>query len=450
MNDKHKIVILILALIGNFTFLLTAQTVVVVKDPTTLPSSCFPLKGEDSLETIRNFSTLQESFVLGLIDQEAYNSFSYVYRKAPCAYKSLYQMGPKLISSLIDKSKDPQQKKLLTDTLLMVFASKFNYFGETGLPHKGNWAYHIGKYRAEKNAEALLLYREYFAKGDVSDPYYLKDNLKIAIDQLNKKQYDKAHLISLYLELNSICSNKVATVYDTAALRNWQSTQQQMSKMMRPYLKCTDIDKNISIRLRQSPDNDTIIREALSLYQAAQCGTASATYIQCLEKSYNKNKTYEVAMLLAENQRKKKQFFLAEKYYLQAIELSNSKITKSAILCSAAEMFLNSKASNAYQYTESALALNPNNGRAYYIKGLAIYQQRCGSEIDQAMAACLTVELFNKAMLIDQSLKKEIAPKVTQYKKYFPLKSKAFFYNLKDGDSYTIKCLGQTTTVRTR
>jgi hypothetical protein len=47
-------------------------------------------------------------------------------------------------------------------------------------------------------------------------------------------------------------------------------------------------------------------------------------------------------------------------------------------------------------------------------------------------------------------LKKEIAPKVTQYKKYFPLKSKAFFYNLKDGDSYTIKCLGQTTTVRTR
>jgi hypothetical protein len=113
-------------------------------------------------------------------------------------------------------------------------------------------------------------------------------------------------------------------------------------------------------------------------------------------------------------------------------------------------MFLSSKASIAYQYTESAIAVNPNNGRAYYIKGLAIYQQRCGNDFDKAMAACLSVDLFNKALQVDPTLSKEVSPRITQYKQYFPVKSKAFFYNLKDGDTYTIKCLSQTTTVRTR
>ena len=450
MNDKHKIVILILALIGNFTFLLTAQTAVVAKDPASLPSSCFPLKGEDSLETLRNFSTLQESFVLGLMDQDAYNAFSYVYHNAPCAYKSLYQMGPKLISTLIDKSKDPQQNKLLTDTLLMVFASKFNYFGESGLPHRGSWAYHIGKYRPEKNAEALMLYRQYFATANISDRYYLTDNLKIAITELNKKQYDKEHLISLYTDLNKICNTKILTITDTSALRNWTSTQQQMAKMMRPYLKCSDIDKMVNLRLNQNPDNDTIVSEALALYQLSQCSTSSATYIKCLERDFNKTKTAETALMLSDYYRKKKNTIQAEKHYLQAIELTNNNAAKSSIFSKVAEMYAGNKNTLALQYCNNALSLNPGNGRAYYIKGLVLYQMRCGNDFDKSMAACLSVDLFNKAIEAEPTLSKEVTPRITQYKQYFPLKSKAFFYNLKDGDSYTIKCMGQTTTVRTR
>lgn len=451
MNDKHKIVILILALIGNFTFLLTAQTATVVKDPVSLPSSCFPLKGKDSMETMRNFATLQESYQFKYFDREAYNSYSYVYRHAPCAYRSLYQMAPKLFDALIASNNQADQKKLLIDTLLMSFNSKYQYFGDEGYPNRGTWAYYIGKYRPEKNAEALMLYRQYFAGADISDPYYLKDNLKIAITQLNKKQYDKEHLISLYTDLNKLCNTKLLTTTDdTAILRQWNSTQQQMSKMMRPYLKCTDIDKMVNLRLNQYPDNDTIVREALALYQLAQCGTTSATYIKCLERDYSKAKTAETALLLADYYRKKKNTVQAEKYYLQAIELSKNNSTKSTIFSKAAEMYAGNKNTLSLQYCNNALSLDPSNGRAYYIKGLVLYQMRCGNDFDNAMAACVSVDLFNKAIEAEPSLSKEVNQRITQYKQYFPLKSKAFFYNLKDGDSYTIKCMGQTTTVRTR
>lgn len=450
MNDKHKIVILILALIGNFTFLLTAQTATVVKDPSNLPSSCFPLKGKDSMETLRNFATLQESYQFKYFDHEAYNAFSYVYRNAPCAYKSLYQMAPKLFDAQIAQAKTSDHKRLLIDTLLMVLESKYQYFGDEGYPNRGTRAYYIGFYRPERNAEALMLYRQYFSGAELSDPYYLKDNLKIAISQLNKKQYDKEHLISLYTDLNKICSTRIQNNTDTAAIRNWKNTQQLMARMMTPYLKCADIDKMVNLRLNQNPGNDTIVREALALYQLANCGNTSSTYIKCLEKDYSKSKTAETALLLADYFRKKKNLTQAGKYYLQAVELTKNTYAKSSIFSSAAEMYVGNKNSVALMYCGNALSLDPDNGRAYYIKGLVLYQMRCGNEFDKAMAACLSVDLFNRAIEAEPSLSKEVTPRITQYKQYYPLKSKAFFYNLKDGDSYTIKCMGQTTTVRTR
>ena len=450
MNDKHKIVILILALIGNFTFLLTAQTATVVKEPSSLPSSCFPLKGKDSMETLRNFATLQESYQFKYFDREAYNAFSYVYRNAPCAYRSLYQMAPKLFEAQITQAKTPELKRLLTDTLLMVLASKYQYFGDEGYPNRGTWAYYTAQYRPERNAEALMLYRQYFTNTEVSDPYYLKDNLKIAITQLNKKQYDKEHLISLYTDLNKICITKILNTTDTTAIRNWKSTQLQMSKMMSPYLKCTDIDKMVNLRLNQYPNNDTIVSEALALYQLANCGSASSTYVKCLEKDYSNSKTSETALLLANYYRKKKNLIQAEKYYLQASEITTKNSDKSSILSTAAEMYIGNKNTIALKYIDNALGLDPNNGRAYYIKGIVLYQMRCGNDFDKAMAACLSVDLFNKAIEVEPSLSKEVQARIAQYKQYYPLKSKAFFYNLKDGDSYTIKCMGQTTTVRTR
>lgn len=450
MSEKHKIVILFLALVGNFTFLLTAQSTPVTKPSGTLPTECYPLKGKDSMETIRNYATLQESYQFKYFDQDAYNAFSYVYHHAPCAYRGLYQMTPKLFESLITQAKSADKQKLLTDTLFMVLDTKYKYFGDEGFPNRGTWAYYIGKYRPEKNAEALLLYRQYFTNTSISDPYYLKDNIRIALDQYNKKLYDKEHLISLYVELSTLCSERSKTISDTAVLRNWTNTQLQMDKMLLPYLKCADIDKLVNQRLSKYPNNDTVLQASIQLYQLAKCQNNSATYIKCLETLYGKAKTAETALSLAEYYRKKKNLTQAEKYYIQATELSNGSKDKSRILSKASEMYVGSKNTVALTYCDKALALDPDNGRACYIKGLLVYQMRCGSDFDKAMAACLSVDWLNKAIANDPTLSKDVQIRITQYKQYYPLKSKAFFYNLKDGDQYTIKCMGDTTTVRTR
>jgi len=59
-------------------------------------------------------------------------------------------------------------------------------------------------------------------------------------------------------------------------------------------------------------------------------------------------------------------------------------------------------------------------------------------------------KLIDKAKAVDPSVEELARTKINTFSQYFPLKETTFFYDLAEGDSYTVGCwINETTKVRT-
>lgn len=451
MNDKRKIVAFFLALLCNFTFLATAQSNAPTEEAKKLPE-CIKSHGEDSLETRRTMSVLQEDYK-NKDYVYAYQWYTYMFTKAPCAYKSVYQYGPVIISALIDNPKFAARKKGLTDTLLMVFPTRIKYFGEEAV-NKARWAKTIGRYRPEQATEALNLYAFYFEseKDRLDDVSYLKDNMQQAIAAHKKLLYTKEQLFTLYDQLSSYTEvYKARYSNDTNEFKSWNNTSLILDKMMKPYLKCADVDAIYQPKLKADPENPVLISKVIKLYQnAGPLCKDNPNFIALVEKSFALEPNARAAEELGNYFDKKKNTVKANQYLEKAADLSTDNAKKEELYIKLARRYVSSNVSMARSFASKVLAINPNNGTAIIIQGIALYKAKCGDKFDQAMAACAAVDMFNRAKAVDPSCAKEANAQIAIHAKYYPLKSDAFFRGLKNGDSYTISCLGVTTTVRTK
>lgn len=449
MNDKQKIVTFILALMCNFTFLATAQSNAPTEEAKKLPE-CIKSHGEDSLETRRTMSVLQEDFK-NKDYVYSYKWFTYMFTKAPCAYKSVYIYGQNILTILADDPKYAARKKGLVDTLMMLFPTRIKYYGEEGLV-KAKWAINIGKYRPENVLEALKHYEFYIEseKDNLDDAAYIRDYMRQATLAYKKTLIGKEQLFSTYDKLSIISeANKIKFSADSNQLKNWTGTVILLDKMMSPYLKCADIDAIYQPKIKADPENKDLIIKVIRLYKiAGPLCKDNPNFVALLEKSFALEPNAIAAEELGNYFDKKKNTAKANDYFEKAADLSADNVKKEELYIKLAKRFVSSNVGTAKSFANKVLAINPNNGYAIIIQGIALYKSKCGDKFDMAMAACAAVDLFNKAKAVDPSCAKEANAQIAIHARYYPLKADAFFRGLKGGDSYTIPCLGVTTTVR--
>jgi hypothetical protein len=463
MNEKQKIVTFILALMCNFTFLATAQEAGSAKKlanhytENEIPK-CDPNKpmGTDSLETIRNMAAFKDDYTLKNYDL-AYSWWHYVFTNAPCSYKQLYIFGPAVIQRIIDKPKYAKRKEHLIDTLLMCYRAKFEYFpGEVGgnYPSKATYALALNKYRPDTQEVAMKYYNEYFneVKDSVYDPNALTYCMKTALELYNKKRYSVEGLFELYDQMSTyalISIDRNQDPKDSTNKKYFESSSYYLDKMMTSLLKCDRIDDIYQPKLQADSNNIALIKKVLQLYARANC-TESPNFMPLVEKSYKLEPNADAAAVIGANFEKQDNMSKALYYYEQAAELYENKKKKEDMYIKLANAYLNTNLSTAKSYAQKALALNPNNGLAIIVQGLAIYKAKCGDAFDQAMAACVAVDYFIKAKTVDPSCADKANTYINNYSKSYPLKEDVFFRNLSAGASYTISCSGYTTTIRIR
>ena len=108
----------------------------------------------------------------------------------------------------------------------------------------------------------------------------------------------------------------------------------------------------------------------------------------------------------------------------------------------------------AVEAAKKAAELNPENaGRAYLLAGTIWGSQKChGNDIETRAPYWVAVDYLTKAKNADENLAAEATNLINQYRKYFPLKSEAFMFDLLDGATYTVSCNGlrEATKVRTQ
>ncbi len=108
----------------------------------------------------------------------------------------------------------------------------------------------------------------------------------------------------------------------------------------------------------------------------------------------------------------------------------------------------------ARTYALSAIEQDPSSGVPYILIGhiYAAASKSCSEdEFEQKSVYWAAVDKFAKAKSVDASLTDQANELIETYKPHFPDNETIFFYGLKIGDNYTIKCwINEVTTVRSR
>ena len=112
----------------------------------------------------------------------------------------------------------------------------------------------------------------------------------------------------------------------------------------------------------------------------------------------------------------------------------------------------NGSLSNAREYARKMLDINPNSGTAYIVIGntYAASGKICGTGNDfkSHTVSWAAIDTWQKAKSVDSSVADEAQKLINRYSQYMPSKEELFYEGLSVGGTYTISCLGVTTTIR--
>ncbi len=245
------------ALMCNFTFLATAQTkastnpaLEIIPSARQLPE-CIHSLGADSMKTRVYMAYFQENWKKK-DHNNAYACWSYVFRNAPCSYKSIYQRAPDLFHFLMAEARSEERRLALLDTLFMTFPMRIKYFGEEALV-KGIWANKLALYRPAESKQIMELYAFYvYHHRSRMESKYVKDYLRNAILARKSSLIDDVQLCSIYKRLKDSAElYKLQTISDTTINKYWVSTINAMEQMMAAEIICSNVKSQPSAMLRR-------------------------------------------------------------------------------------------------------------------------------------------------------------------------------------------------------
>ncbi len=399
---------------------------------------------EDSLYCLKNqsiYSTHYEQKNYELSVQFWRHNYNYF----PISSENLYIRGVVMFEYFYNSTKD----KAYLDTLFMIIDKRIEYFGkETEL--KIRKAYYYMQY-SQDNLEyiknAYNLFKECIDNnsGEVNDNT-ISNFMNISTHLYSLNEITSDDLINNYSNLVDILDSRNESI-------NHKNRIDDLFRNSR-LSTCDNIILIFKDKLNNRFDDVELHKRVMDMLSKSNCVT-SDFYYNLVEKLYTLEKSPTLANHLAEMNIIKNNFNLAEKYYLEAIDLEIDDIIKSNHLVKLATLELTYKNYiKSRDFARKSIELNPNNAMAYFIIG-SVYANSKISDDDfiNKTVYWVVVDYFIKAKNIDESLKDRCDEAINAYSFNFPTSEDAFFNGMyeTEGSTYLVKgWINEKTTVRFR
>lgn len=403
---------------------------------------------EDSVKCVQ--SLIYKDFIKEKDYDKALPLWRIAYTVCPQSQKTLYTNGVKMYRAFIKREQDEAKKQALVDTLMTIYDQRIEYFGEKCkvLGFKGQ---DLFRYRSKTHAEEAnkILKEAIDGCGEKSGAGTLLSYYQSLYKMFGEKKIEKAPLLEEYLMVSGHIATNIKGGKDTKGY--FQKAQNNIDAIFGKVAKCEDIIKVFGEKVAAEPDNVELKKTGLALLEKGKCAD-SEEFGNWAKAVYEVEPSEDAAVNIAKWEIARKNFSSALKYLDKAIEQCADCESKVDYHVLAAQCALSlSQTSTAKKHARAILAKNPQSGQAYILigKATAAYSKQCGkSELENKSVYWVAVDYFNKAKSVDSSVADEANKLIATYSKYFPTKAMAFQYGFKDGDSYTVECLGETTTVR--
>ena len=407
--------------------------------------------GADSLRCLENVS-LFDSYARSKNYKDAYPFWKKAYDECPASNVNIYIAGVNIINWLISQETDPAKIDALVDDMMKLYDDRLTYFGSDPRTRKDDViarkADNYNKLKGD-NTDYNLMYKW---TGDVIEEFKEK-TYPMAVSRYMFASFRLMHSDSekykeQYINDYLKCSDIFDALLDDANEATKETILGYKAEMDQNFFAsgvadCDVLQDIFAPRIEENKSNLDFLKETMVLFRRLQCHETDL-FITLSEYAYKIEPTAESAMGLGVKALKDKDLTAAEKYYNEAIGMSDKAETKAILYFSLANMALQqNQYQKARQLSLRSLVENSNFGKAYQLiaQAYALGARNIYPD-DAVLSRCIyyaIVDKLEKARQVDPSIAGEVNSLINQYTKNFPSKEDVFMHpDLETGQNFTI------------
>ncbi|MDR1723596.1 MAG: hypothetical protein LBR84_06640 [Tannerella sp.] len=424
--------------------------------------------GEDSANCVKNIS-LFIPYAKSNNYKDAYPFWKKVYDECPGSTKNVYIYGEDIIGWQISQESDAAKKDALIDEMMTLFDTRVKYFGNDRRYGK-DWivSQKAQKYNLLKgdNTDPALIYKW---TGEVVDEF--KENVEPLAVSLymfasfkmfqNDKEKYKEQYVNDFLKTTPLLDAALGIAEEAKDQKKIENITARKAEIEQNFAasgaaECDILQSIYASKIEANKDNLDFLNETMSLLRRVGCKESDA-YIAASEYVYKIAPTAESAMGLGSKAFKNNNDEEAEKYFNEAIGMTEDSGIKADLYMALAAMALKQgQLVKTKQLCQKCLAENDKYGRAYIL--LAQAYSMGGKSIfsdDPVLAKTVFIAAADKALRarqVDPSVADEANKLLNSYSQYYPTKEEVFMHpDINDGSNFTIGgWIGETVKIRTK
>ena len=400
--------------------------------------------GADSAECIKYLSYYQEYY-----KQKNYTEALPNWRKAfslcpPTASQNMLLNGMTLMGKEIVKTKDPQVRAAMIDTVLTLNDLRAQYYPKYAVAAYNSKGQYITQYFKDPKDVYGQLSKIIEINQENTKPSLLLLNLNSAIELYKKSALGAEDVINTYQNAIALL-DKAGNAEENAKIKSDIEGLFITSQVA----SCDNLIALFTPRLEADPDNMDLVTNIVKMLGSTDGCQNNDLFLKAVTKMYKNDPSASSAYYLYKLHSAKDESDTAIKYFEEDDPVKADYLIELATYC-----LKNNITGKAFDYARKAAELKPDHqGKAYYLIATIWGAARCtGNEIESRAKYWVAVDYLQKAKAADASLTDDCNKLISAYSVYYPQKAEAFMYDVVDGQSYTVNCGGMraTTTVRTQ
>lgn len=369
----------------------------------------------------------------------------------PDLYDGQYIHAYKAYEELANAASDEAQKNMYLDSMFWSYNKKGEVYELTDreINNKAYRYYKYWKSNKSKMADGMAAYRKAYENPDA----VINNNLVSYMDMVRRyKAYGNdmsdSEVLDVYTQVNDVIDAKLAAGGDEARLNRYKdAVSGLLTQIMGDRLNCDFIDQNLAPALDEKADLK-LAKKVFGLMLDKQC-SSSPYYLKAALIIQDQEPTAGLASVLAKSYAVKKNYESAEKFYLEALEMTEDSEKKGELQMDIAKLLVQQgKKADARTAAFEAAKLNKELEKDAFVFVAAMYMNSfddCAqrkSQIDDRAIFMAAYDLYQRA---------GDTAGMAKAKEQFPTISDVFTANKEEGQNIKVGCwIKVTTTIRTR
>jgi tetratricopeptide (TPR) repeat protein len=408
--------------------------------------------GEDSIRCIRNLSLYRE-YAKNDNYERAFPYWKIVFEECPKSSENIYIDGAKMYRKFAKETNNPVRQEEMIDTLMLIYDRRLEHFGDPGNV-LGRKAIDLLRFRRDDIEQIKKAYgylsEAIKIEGKESSYAVLATYMTSGITLFKADELDAEQVIKDYANVTEIMDHLLGKRPNSRTLQNLKETIDD-NFVSSGAASCNQLVELYRPKFNENPDNIDLLKKITIFLEQSDCVDTDLFFVTSA-KLHDLEPSALSAANLAHMSVEKENFSSAYDYFKQAIELETDDEKKADLYYS-----LGIVSNKLDKYTESrdyaikALELRPKWGEPYILIGnlYANSKDRCTDLDLPSSIYWVAVDKFMKAKQVDPSVADKANDLIQTYSGYFPNKEEAFFREVHEGGTYTVRCwINERTKVR--